>query len=337
VRAAALGMKNVGAEISGKIRHYATVRADFPAVGDWVVLRGLEHLHEANPGPVQITRILPRTSVLMRRLEGGKGAKGTAATGDDQVLAVNVDIAFLGTALNDDFSPRRLERYLALVRDAGVRPIVLLTKADLCADPAPYIQEAREVAHDAEIHAVSVVSNIGMDAVRSHLRPGVTAVILGSSGIGKSTLVNYLAEADVQDMMEVRDFDDKGRHCTTFRHLVRTPLPAMGGLIIDTPGLRGLALGEATDALAATFADIDYLATTCKFTDCRHDTEPGCAIKKALETGVLDPDRLGSYRRMQREVVAHARRENRIQDRKSRKLEKRVAAAQDAKQRRKWS
>ncbi len=339
VRAAALGMKNVWAEISGKIRHHAAVRSDFPAVGDWVVLRGLEHVTDSNnPGPVQITRILPRKTSLARRLDSSRGGKSTTTTsGDDQILAVNVDLAFLGTSLDNNFNPRRLERYLALARDASVQPVVLLTKADLSDDPAPFIEEARQVAHDAHIHAVSVVTGLGLDAVRAYLRPGITAVILGSSGVGKSTLVNYLAEADLQDMMETRDFDDKGRHCTTFRHLVRTPHPPMGGLIIDTPGLRGLALGEATDALAATFTDIDQLATTCKFTDCQHNTEPGCAIKAALDSGTLDPDRLESYLRMQREVAALARRENRIATRKQNRLEKRATASQHAKQKRKWN
>ena len=338
---------NVWAEISGKMRHEGTVRGDFPAVGDWVLVRGLVRMQNGeletrhstrdtrnSSGPVQIFRILPRRTVLARRLEGKR--EGGGAGGDEQVLAVNVDVAFLGTSLNESFNMRRLERYLALARDAGVRPVVLLTKADLCADSGPYVEQARAVAAGAAIHAISVVTGQGMQAVRGYLRPGVTAVILGSSGIGKSTLVNYLAEADVQDMMEAREFDDKGRHCTAFRHLVRTPLPAMGGLIIDTPGLRGLSLGEAADALAATFSDIDALATTCKFTDCRHDTEPGCAIKAALESGTLDAGRLESYLRMRREATAMARKENRIWERKTKRTEKKVSAASDKKQKRKW-
>jgi len=331
IRAAALGMKNIWAEISGKMRHHGTVRSDYPAVGDWVVLRGIQHASE-NTGPVQIARILPRRTIIARRLEGKR--EGGGAGGDAQILAVNIDLAFLGAALNDNFSLRRLERYLTMARDANVQPVILLTKADCCADPAPFIREAQTLLGAQHVHAVSVVSGQGMDAVRHYLRPGITAVILGSSGVGKSTLVNYLAEADVQDMMEVRDFDDKGRHCTSFRHLVRTPLPAMGGLIIDTPGLRGLTLGEAHDALAATFTDIDALAATCKFTNCRHDTEPGCAIKAALAAGTLDAGRLESYRRMQREGVAMARRENRLLDRKVRKMGKKITATIDQKHQR---
>jgi ribosome biogenesis GTPase len=255
--------------------------------------------------------------------------------GHEQVLAVNVDIAFLGTSMNDNFNVRRLERYLGLAHDAGVQPVVLLTKADLCDGAAieSFIAETRAVAGDAPIHAISVVTGRGMDAVRGHLTLGTSAVILGSSGIGKSTLVNYLAEADLQDMMESREFDDKGRHCTTFRHLIRT---ATGGLIIDTPGLRGITLGEATDALAATFTDIDALAATCKFTDCKHETEPGCAIKAATEAGTLDPGRLEGYLRMQRELLAIARRENRVLDRKIKKMEKKVTSAMEKKQKRKW-
>jgi ribosome biogenesis GTPase len=331
----AAGIDNIWAEISGKMRHTATVRADFPAVGDWVIVRGGSTIKAAesgrDTGPVQISRILPRRTTLSRRLEGKR--EGGGAGGDEQLLAVNVDVAFLGASLNENFNVRRLERYLALAHDAGVVPVVLLTKADLCDDPSPYLEEVRRVAPDAEAHCVSVLAGTGLEKVRAHLTPGRTAVILGSSGIGKSTLVNHLAEADLQDMMETREFDDKGRHCTTFRNLVRTPT---GGLIIDTPGLRGLTLGEATDALAATFADIEALAGQCKFTDCRHDTEPGCAIKSALEQGTLDDARFESYMRLQRELASMARRENRILDRKQKKLDKKLSATADKKEKRKW-
>ena len=332
------------AEISGKMRHESAVRADFPAVGDWVFLRGMQHIAETRAaegarargqaegpnggrGPVQITAILPRRTTLTRRLDVDAG-------GDDQILATNVDIAFLGTSLNENFNLRRLERYIALARDAGARPVVLLTKVDLCADAQPYMELVRgALGAETDIHAISVVTGAGLDAVRTYLRPGTTAVILGSSGIGKSTLVNHLAEADIMDMMDTRDFDDKGRHCTTFRHLVRTPT---GGLIIDTPGLRGLSLGEATDALMNTFTDVEALAANCKFSDCGHDSEPGCAIKAALEAGTLDAGRLKSYLKLQREVAAMSRRENRVADRKQKKLSKRVSAAVDAKEKFKW-
>jgi ribosome biogenesis GTPase len=326
---------NIWAEISGKMRHEGVVRSDFPAVGDWVVLRGLEHAREVEAagggggGPVQIVRMLPRRTVLARRVDAGH----------EQVLAVNVDVAFLGTSLNENFNLRRLERYLTLAREAGTQPAVLLTKADLCEDAMPYVEEVRAldtVAGSGEllgVHPISVVTGQGMEAVRAYLQPGVTAVILGSSGIGKSTLVNYLAEADIQDMMEAREFDDKGRHCTTFRHLVKTPT---GGLIIDTPGLRGLTLGEATDALAATFADVEALAASCKFTDCAHETEPGCAIKAALEGGTLAPERLEGYLRLQREIAAMAKRENRVEERKAKKLEKKQSAQLNKKLKQKW-
>ncbi len=367
------------AEISGKMRHEGAVRADFPAVGDWVTLRGMEEKRDignakdetrnakqetggakremeereklnavaagkhAQRGPdptghgtrneksaggsLVITRILPRRTVLVRRLEG-------AAGGDDQILAVNVDVAFLGTSLNENFNLRRLERYITLARDAGARPVVLLTKGDLCADAGPFVAEVRRVGGEGiAIHVVSVVTGAGMDAVKEYLKPGTTAVVLGSSGVGKSTLVNHLAEADIQDMMETRDLDDKGRHCTTFRHLIRT---AAGGLIIDTPGLRGLSLGEATDALLGTFGDVEALAAQCKFTDCRHETEPGCAIKGALERGELEAGRFESYQKLQREVAVLAQRENRITGRKQKKLAKRATAALDKKRQREW-
>jgi len=331
---------NLWAEISGKIRHHAAIRADFPAVGDWVVLRGggeaggIDPAAEKSDGPVQISRILPRKTTLARRLEGNRD---NGITGDDQLLAVNVDLALLATSLNESFSLRRLERYLTLARDAAVRPIILLTKADLCDNPTPYLEQIRTLdPHNILTTCIiSVVTGQGMPELRTLLAPGTTAVILGSSGIGKSTLVNYLAEADIQDMMEIREFDDKGRHCTTFRHLIKT---AAGGLIIDTPGLRGLSLGEATDALLATFSDIDQLATACRFSNCQHDTEPGCAIKAALEANTLSPDRFESFLKLHREQSALARRENRILDRKKKKLDKKqtIALQKRIQQKRPW-
>ncbi|MCL2641666.1 MAG: ribosome small subunit-dependent GTPase A [Phycisphaerales bacterium] len=315
---------NIWAEITGKIRHTATARLDFPAVGDWVVLRGAA----TGGGPVHITRILPRRTILSRRLET-KGGGG----GDQQVLATNVDIVFLGTSLNENFNLRRMERYLTLAKESGARPVILLTKADLCDDPAQMLEQVREIASETSVHIVSIVTGQGLSELKTYLPKGITAIILGSSGIGKSTLVNHLADADIQDMMQVREFDDKGRHCTTFRHLVKTP---MGGLIIDTPGLRGLALGEATDALLSTFQDIEALKAQCRFSDCRHDSEPGCAIKAAVESGELDVSRLDGYMRLRREVSAMSQRENRIAERKQRKLEKRSTAADRDQSDRTW-
>jgi len=314
---------NIWAEISGKMRHAGAMRGDFPAVGDWVMLRGLEHVAEkGGEGPVQIYRILPRRTVLARRLEA-----------DEQILATNVDVVFLGTSLNENFNLRRLERYLTLARESGAKPVVLLTKADLCKEIEPFVEQVHSIGGDAAVHPISVVTGQGMDAVRGYLQPGITSVILGSSGIGKSTLVNYLADADVQDMMEARDFDDKGRHCTTFRHLVRT---SAGGLVIDTPGLRGLSLGEASDALMSTFKDIEALAASCKFTNCKHETEPGCAIKAALESGTMDAGRLESYLKLQREVTAMAQRENRIAGRKQKKLDKKATANREKRTKQQW-
>ncbi|MCL2646514.1 MAG: ribosome small subunit-dependent GTPase A [Phycisphaerales bacterium] len=317
---------NIWAEITGKMRHTSTVRLDFPAVGDWVILRGLEHADGG--GPVHITRILPRRTILSRRLETGKGGGG-----DQHVLATNIDVVFLGTSLNENFNLRRMERYLTLARDSGAQPVLLLTKADLCDDPHPLMQQAHKIAHGAAVHAVSVVTGQGIDLLKIYLPQGITGVILGSSGIGKSTLVNHLADADIQDMMQIREFDDKGRHCTTFRHLVKT---TTGGLIIDTPGLRGLSLGEASDALLSTFQDIESLALRCRFTDCRHNAEPGCAIKAAIDAGTLTAARLEGYLRLHREITAMSQRENRIAQRKERKMEKRSTAAAHDKALRDW-
>ena len=227
----------------------------------------------------------------------------------------------------------RLVREAWTVSGEAVKPVILLTKADLCADVAPFVEQAKAAGGACDVHAISVVSGAGMEGVRAYLKPGVTAVLLGSSGVGKSTLVNYLAEADIQDMMEAREFDDKGRHCTTFRNLVRTKA---GGLIIDTPGLRGLGLGEATDGLAQTFEDVEALAAKCRFGNCGHDAEPGCAVRGALEAGTLDSGRFVAYLKMQREAGAMAQRENRIQGRKARKIGKRSAATKEKKGKETW-
>ena len=270
----------VAAEVSGKMRYEALDRSDMPVVGDWVALSGRA-----------IQAVLARRSVF-RRLDPGGG---------EQLLAANVDLAFLVMSLNRDFNLRRLERYLTVVWSSGAQPVVLLSKADLATDLDQRLAEVRLIAAGAPVLAVSIPLGQGLDDVRSHLAPARTAVFLGSSGVGKSTLINTLAGRTRQAVAEIRAEDDRGRHTTTGRELITLP---GGWLVIDTPGLRGIGLTDADiDAgLDRVFADIDELAATCRFTNCSHENEPGCAIRAAVDEGRLDPDRLASHLKLTREA-----------------------------------
>jgi ribosome biogenesis GTPase len=284
-------------DLAGRFYHHAKSRLDFPTVGDFVTLKA-----RVSEGKGTLQRVLTRRTLLSRAM--GEGDR----TGDVQTLAANVDTVFLVTSLNLNFNLRRLERFLALVQQSGALPVILLTKSDLMADAAEIagvMQEVQRVAAGVAMHAISCLENKGLEALIPYFGVGKTAVVLGSSGVGKSTLVNHLAQADLQDMMETRELDDKGRHCTSSRMLIPLPGPYWG-MIIDTPGLRGLNLSEAEpgSAGATNFDDIVELATACKFSDCLHITEPGCAIKTAIEAGTLDPARLASYAKLGREQAS---------------------------------
>ncbi len=251
------------------------------AVGDWVALDG-----------ELIRDVLPRRSAIARQAAGRETER--------QLLAANVDIAFVVTSFGPDLEPRRLERYLTAVWESGVTPVVLLTKADLEPDVASVLLEVESVAVGVDVHAVSAVDGRGLDIVESCVRPGVTAVLLGSSGVGKSTLVNRLAGEELLRTKEVRADDGRGRHTTTHRELIVLP---GGGLIIDTPGLRELQLWDAGGGgFEDAFADVEELAGECRFNDCSHTREPGCAVLAAVDEGSLPLDRLRSYRKLQREL-----------------------------------
>jgi ribosome biogenesis GTPase len=280
---------------SGKLRHRAASRADLPTVGDWVLLRapllagpaqGMDH------GTAVIEEVLPRRSALLRR------AAGPSET--PQVLAANVDLAFVVTSLNQELNPRRLERYLTVVRESGVRPVVLLSKADLSADPPRAASELRGALPDVPVHALSALDGTGLDELAPYLAPGRTAVLLGSSGVGKSTLVNVWLGRAAAGVREVRASDDRGRHTTTARQIHRLP---GGALILDTPGLRELQLWDAADGLAETFSDLGELAARCRFADCRHGEEPGCELRRAVAASRLDPARLAGYVKLSAEVM----------------------------------
>jgi ribosome biogenesis GTPase len=280
---------DVRAEVAGALQYQRAVGGVLPAVGDWVGLRG-----RAENGRATIHGVLWRRSAISR--------KSPDRNSVDQVLAANVDVVLLLTGLDDDFSIRRLERYLATAWESGAEPVVVLTKTDLCADVAEHVLEAEGVAIGVPVLPVSNVTGEGIEAVDAYVRPGRTAVLLGSSGVGKSSLLNRLAG---QELMRIGELaaDGTGRHTTTHRELLRL---SGGGLVIDTPGLRELQLFEGD--LGAAFSDVEELAADCRFRDCAHQREPGCAVLAAVDNGVLELDRLRSWRKLQRELASIAAR-----------------------------
>ena len=255
------------------------------AVGDWVgVADGL------------IRAVLPRRSAIVRNAAG--------LTTTSQTLAANVDVAFVLSSLGPDLEPRRIERYLVSIWETGATPEIVLTKADRLEDPWALVAEVESVAPGVPVHVVSALTGQGCDALRARLQPGTTAVLLGSSGVGKSTLVNGWVGEELLATNETRTDDDEGRHTTTRRELILLP---GGGIVIDTPGLRELQLWDVgREALDATFADVEELAAECRFNDCSHSSEPGCAVLAALASGELDRERFESWRKLQRELRAVA-------------------------------
>ena len=270
---------------------------ELPAVGDWVAARPLDGERKA-----VIEAVLPRRSAFVRK-EAGARTIG-------QVVAANVDVVFLVTSFGHDLNARRVERYLTSAWESGARPVVVITKADLAADPAAEMLAVEAVAFGVPVHAVSSVTGEGLDALGAYLETGRTVALLGSSGVGKSTLVNRLSGRDVLATGELRS-DGRGRHTTSHRELV--PLPG-GALLLDTPGMRELQLWGGEESLEGAFSDVVELAARCRFADCTHEREPGCAVLAAAASGELDAARLASYRKLQRELRAlEVRQDQRLQ------------------------
>lgn len=256
-----------------------------PCAGDWVVLR------EWPDRITTIEAVLPRRTALVR---AGAGAQATG-----QILASNVDSVAVVAAVDPEPDLVRIERLLAVAWQSGARPLVVLTKVDLAADPAALADQVADVAGGAEVHPVSAPNGIGLESLRPHVGPGRTLGLLGTSGSGKSTLVNALAGATVMGTQEIRRADGRGRHTTTYRALI--PLPS-GGCVLDTPGIKGVGLFDTEEGLAEAFADVHTLAAACRFGDCRHNREPGCAVRAALRDGRLPARRLASWRKLRKEL-----------------------------------
>lgn len=275
------------AKASGRLRHEAR-EAGQPAVGDWVAL-SLNLVERTST----IHAILPRRTAFIRRAAHSLQRL--------QVIAANIDVAFVVTSMNADLNPRRIERYLAAAMQSGARPVVVLTKSELCDDPQGQAAEIAAFAAGCLVLVVSARQGLGLDALLAQLGPGETGVLIGSSGVGKSTLVNAFLGEDRMATAAIRESDAQGRHTTSHRQLVLLP---GGGLILDTPGIREVGLIDAEDGVSALFDDIERLAEACRFNDCGHANEPGCAVRGALQSGALDPARWAHFQKLGVELAA---------------------------------
>ncbi|HWQ52695.1 MAG TPA: ribosome small subunit-dependent GTPase A [Bryobacteraceae bacterium] len=268
----------------GAVAHLAASPAEFPVVGDWVAARPVE------PELALIERVIPRRSKISRRAAGRRD--------EEQVLAANVDLALIVCGLDGDFNLRRLERYLAIAYEGGVQPVIVLNKADLHPDSGAAAGQVRQIAGRAAVLVISAQTGCGFEAIAALLRPGVTAVLLGSSGAGKSTILNRILGAEAHKTAPARESDSRGRHTTTHRELIDL---ASGAALIDTPGLREIQIVAGDDSLTAVFDDIAELAVQCRFADCSHSSEPGCAVRGAVDSG-----RLASFQKLRREAARAA-------------------------------
>lgn len=266
--------------------YYGAGWESFPTAGDFILFRAVEG------GDAQIVKTLPRKSQFIRR--------DPNPFAGDQIVAANADYVFIMSSLNHDFNVKRIERYLVLARQSNALPVIVLTKADLANDFTEQLAAAKTIAGNTEVLPVSAVSGIGLENLSAYLRPGKTVVFLGMSGVGKSSLLNALMERGVMAVQEIRADDSRGRHTTTHRELFMLP---SGAMVIDTPGMRALGMWNAEDGVSETFFDVEALLGGCRFADCRHEAEPGCAVQEAIRSGALTAERWESYANLQREAL----------------------------------
>lgn len=282
------------AKVAGKFRYHAYLKKHFPVVGDWVVFRRIENSNEAI-----IHEVMPRKNCFVRKLpiSGGRRMSNgiiEGGTTEEQVIAANIDTSFIVSGLDQNFDIRRIERFITLVYNSGSQPVVILNKTDLCDDVSDFVNRVRNIAINIPILAISVEKNINMDALRPYLQPGKTVVFLGSSGVGKSTITNALLGEAKQKKQTISTATGKGRHTTTSAELMIHPT---GYTIIDTPGLREVQLWGEEKVLEQSFNDIREIANGCRYQDCRHDKEPGCAVKQAFQNERISGERLESYKK----------------------------------------
>lgn len=276
----------IPAEITGRVRFEAAGRADFPAVGDWVVIT-----IQPTEAKASIHVILPRKSKFSRKIAG--------SVTDEQIVATNIDTVFLIQSLDKNYNLRRLERYLVLALESGADPVIILSKADVCESVEERRLEVEAIAPGVPVHAISTKMGEGLEQLSAYIGAGRTIAFLGMSGVGKSTLINRLVGRDVQKVREVRAHDDRGVHTTRHRELVVLPT---GGLLVDTPGMRELQLWDVGEGLSDSFSDVETLAAQCRFSNCTHRQEPDCAVREAVENGSLDTKRLENYLKMGKEL-----------------------------------
>ena len=291
-----LRVRTIGGELitttAGRLKHRAESSVDLPAVGDFVAMKEVQEAgHEHGRGVIQF--VLPRLTVFKRKASGHLT--------EEQVVASNIDTVFIVCGLDSDYSPRRVERYLILARESGAQAVVLLNKADKTTAAAEAVAEVEALAGATPVHLIAAKHRIGLDALTPHLGRGRTIAFLGSSGAGKSTLINRLLGEERQATQEVREIDSKGRHTTTERQMFQL---AGGALAVDTPGMRELQLWSSAEEISGAFADIDRLAGDCRFRDCTHRTEPGCAVRKAAEDGSLSAERYSHFSKLRSEAKA---------------------------------
>jgi ribosome biogenesis GTPase len=298
-------------EVTGKLYHMAHGPQDLPAVGDWVITRARPEEQAAT-----IVEVLPRRTAFLRRAAGKRE--------DEQVVVANVDVVFIVTGLDGNFNLRRLERYLVEGRESGARPVIVLNKADICENIEECQSAVEEIAQGAPVIVMSALLDEGMDQLRRQLTRGVTGALLGSSGVGKSTIINQLLGEDRFETEEVREADSRGRHTTTHRELV---LLSGGGMLIDTPGMRELQLWGGEAGITEAFEDIEELAAGCKFRNCTHTHEPGCEVRRAIEGGELDEGRYRNYLKLQREIAYHNRKADPAAQQQEKERQKKLTSA----------